>query len=208
MTIDQEQVAPGDHERSLGVLDLIQRRVGNPWLGDLTVLDLACRTGAFSTVLARAGASVVGVEGRQENLLRVDAQSTARYHLDDVRNVDRERYGEFDVTLCLGILYHLEPHASLNLLRCVREMTRRFAVIDTHIGVGRDIITLEANRYEGHWYAEPPGQWSAIGNDASFWFTEDSLDDLIRDAGWTTVESVPRIEWVGEPVGRTWRVIS
>lgn len=196
-------VAPGDPERVAGVLDLIRARTALP---GLRVLDLACRTGAFSTALAEAGADVLGIEGRRENLDRIPP-SSARYVLGDVRDLDLN-LGTYDVTLCLGILYHLDAADAIRLLRAMREVTKGFAIIDTHIGTPTDTVTVEGRRYHGHWYGEPPGLWSAIGNPASWWFTPGSLDDAVTAAGWTTIEHVPRVEWPGEPAGRHWLVIS
>lgn len=198
-------VAPGDPERSAGVLNLIRARVEVP---GLRVLDLACRTGAFSTVLANAGAEVLGIEGRPENLNRIPAHPNARYELGDVRDLSVERHGQHDVTLCLGILYHLGPADAVALLRAMRAVTVGFAIIDTHVGAPLDAVTVEGRAFHGNWYGEPPGLWSAIGNPASFWFTPESLDDAVRLAGWATIAHTPRIPWPGEPAGRHWLVIS
>jgi SAM-dependent methyltransferase len=197
-------VAPGDAERVAGVLDLIRARTALP---GLRVLDLACRTGAFSTALAEAGAVVLGIEGRRENLDRIPP-STGRYVLGDVRDLSAARHGTHDVALCLGILYHLDAADAIRLLRAMREVTRGFAIIDTHVGAPLDAVTVEGRTFHGHWYGEPAGLWSAIGNPASWWFTPESLDDAVDLAGWSTIEHIPRIEWPGEPQGRHWVVIS
>ncbi len=63
--------------------------------------------------LARLGANVVGIEGREANLAKARFAKEAlslenpEFHQDDVRNLSKEKYGRFDVVLCLGILYHL-----------------------------------------------------------------------------------------------------
>jgi len=202
--VTDDFVAPGDPERTAGVLDLIRARTD---VTGLRVLDLACRTGAFSTVLAQAGAQVLGIEGRPENLDRIPP-STARFELGDVRDLSVERHGMHDVTLCLGILYHLDATDAIGLLRAMREVTGKFAIIDTHIGKPLDTVTIEGQTFHGHWYGEPPGLWSALHNPASWWFTPESLDDAVRLAGWSEIEHVARIEWPGEPAGRHWLVIS
>lgn len=197
-------VAPGDPERVAGVLGLIRARTVLP---GLRVLDLACRTGAFSTALAEAGAAVLGIEGRRENYDRIPP-SAARYVLGDVRELSADQHGTFDVTLCLGILYHLDAADAVRLLRAMREVTGKFAVIDTHVGAPLETVTVDGATFRGHSYGEPPGLWSSIGNPASWWFTPQSLDEAVRLAGWTGVEHVPRVEWPGEPAGRHWLVIS
>lgn len=201
--IDEQQAAPGDPERTQGVLDIVSSRVE---LGGLKVLDLACRTGAFGSVLAAAGAEVLGLEGRQENLDM--AYPGPRYVLGDVRDLDPEVHGTHDVTLCLGILYHLDAEDAVKLLKAMRAVTTGFAVIDTHAGVPADITRVGDVTFHGNWYGEPPGQWSSIGNPRSWWFTPESLDDAVRLAGWTAIDHHPGIRWPGEPAGRHWLVIS
>jgi SAM-dependent methyltransferase len=203
---DEQLVAPGDPERVAGVLDLIRRRVP---IEGLRVLDLACRTGAFSTAIAQSGAAeVLGIEGRLENYVRIPPTPNARYNLGDVRDLSAGAHGWWDVTLCLGILYHLDAVDAVKLLRAMREVTTGFAIIDTHIGDDRDTTVVDGTVFQGHWYGEPEGWWSAIGNAASWWFTPESLNDAIRLAGWTTIEHLPRIPWPGEPAGRHWLAIS
>lgn len=205
MTWADDFVAPGDPERVAGVLELVRARTAVP---GLRVLDLACRTGAFSTALAHAGAEVLGIEGRPENLNRIPPSPRARYELGDVRDLSAIRHGTHDVTLCLGILYHLDAADAVALLRAMREVTAAFAIIDTHVGTSHDTVTVDGRIFHGNWYHEPPGLWSSIGNRASWWFTRESLDDAAALAGWTTVEHVPRVPWPAEPAGRHWLVIS
>lgn len=205
--VDEQLDAPGDAERTAGVLGIIAERRE---LEGLRVLDLACRTGAFTHALAAAGAAAYGLEGRAENLAlaAVRSENGAQFMLGDVRDLDREVHGIFDVTLCLGILYHLDAEDAVKLLRAMRAVTTGFAVIDTHVGEPVDSTDVGGREYQGQWYYEPPGWWSSIGNRRSWWFTPDSLDDAVRLAGWTRIEHHPGIRWNGEPAGRRWLVIS
>lgn len=172
----------------------------------LKVLDLACRVGLFSTALANLGCDVLGIEGRQENLDQVPP-SSASYVLGDVRNLGRRR-GLFDVTLCLGILYHLEPEASWRLLVAMRKCTTGFAIVDTHIGSDTYTIALDRQSYRGSWYEEPDGPWSSIRNARSWWYTDASLADAIRHSGWQNIAWIPGKGWPGEADDRRWLVIS
>lgn len=205
--ISYEFHAPGDSERTTGVLEIIRERVES--LNGLRVLDLACRTGAFSRAFADAGAEVLGIEGKSSNFDRIPETPNTSYVLDDVRNLSLEKYGHFDITLCLGILYHLEAQDAINLLRSIKEVTRRYAVIDTHIGSANTVVTVGTQRYAGYMYNEgEAGPWSALGNQFSFWFTTESLKQACRDTGWANVEELPGIRWPGEPQGRYWLVLS
>jgi SAM-dependent methyltransferase len=197
-------VTDGDPERVQRVIDLIRQR-GN--IAGLTVLDLACRTGAFATALAAAGATVLGVDGRQENLDHAPA-STAQYMHGDVRDLSTGSHGTHDVTLCLGILYHLDPADAFGLLTAMRAVTSRFAIVDTHTGADTDTVHVAGVEYRGSWYTEPDGPWSAIGNPRSWWFTEQALHDAARNAGWKTVEPIAGPVWPGEAGDRRWLVLS
>lgn len=175
----------------------------------LRVLDLACRTGAFSTAFSQTGAAVLGIEGRRENYDRILPTHNAEFVLGDVRDLDPEVHGVFDVTLCLGILYHLDAEDAVKLLRAMRAVTTGFAVIDTHVATAPSFeVAVEGHRFVGQVYPEPPGLWSAIGNPKSFWFTPESLDAAVSLAGWSEIEHHPGIRWPGEPAGRKWLVIS
>jgi predicted RNA methylase len=74
------------------------------------VLDLACLEAHYAIEFALHGARAVGIEYRDESLAKA---RFAKEHLrldklelfkDDVRNLSRERYGEFDLVICSGIL--------------------------------------------------------------------------------------------------------
>jgi 2-polyprenyl-3-methyl-5-hydroxy-6-metoxy-1,4-benzoquinol methylase len=80
----------------------------------LRVLDLACLEGHYSIEFALHGANVLAIEGREGNLAKARFVKEAlslnnlELALDDVRKLDQDRHGVFDVVLCLGILYHLD----------------------------------------------------------------------------------------------------
>ena len=76
---------------------------------------------------------------------------------DDIRNVDVDRFGEFDVVLCLGVLYHLEAHDAAALCQHMRAMCR-FTVIRTAVALrtaGR--VRIGDHVYRGLVYDEHPG---------------------------------------------------
>ena len=50
---------------------------------------------------------------------------------DDVRNLSRERYGEFDLVICSGILYHLDGKDVFPFIRRIYEVCTRVATVDT-----------------------------------------------------------------------------
>src|SRR5262249_45187607 len=74
-------------------------------LETLRVLDLACLEGQYGIEFALHGADVLAIEGREANLAKVRfvkdvlALDNLELALDDVRNLDEERHGHFDVVL-------------------------------------------------------------------------------------------------------------
>ncbi len=182
-------------------LRLMASRQGS--LAGLRLLDLGCLEGGLSLEMARRGAEVVGVEGRQANFDK--CQALQRYfalpnleflHLD-VRRLDAETHGRFDIVLCCGLLYHLsEPFMFLRRLRTLIE-DAGLLFVDTHVApeddaavaacrLGDKLSSLEVLPsggvdYPGRWFdefatergAEHP--WDSISNPKSFWPTHQAL---------------------------------
>src|SRR5689334_7467591 len=75
---------------------------------DLRIVDLGCLEGMQAIELAAHGATVLGIEGREQNLAKAHENKEQAgvervdFALDDVRNLSVERYGHFDVVLCAG----------------------------------------------------------------------------------------------------------
>src|SRR5690348_3563457 len=127
-------------------------------LSQSRILDLASLEGDFSAEFALRGAEVLGVEGRRANVERASARFSfpnLRFVQDDVRNVCRRKYGEFDIVLCLGILYHLDAPDCFRLLEAIAEVCIDIAVIDTHVGLTRDeVVEYQGREYRGRRFTE------------------------------------------------------
>jgi SAM-dependent methyltransferase len=183
------------------VLQLVADLAHAP-IEQLRVLDLGAFEGLFAVELARRGARVMAIEGREANLekmrLAKDAWelSNLELRLEDVRGLHPEKHGEFDVVLCLGLLYHLDAPDALGLLETMREVCRDLVIIETRVApkprVSRD---HRDRRYWGFVSSEPPldtplsqdALWSSIGNRRSFEFTRPSLWNALADAGYSSV---------------------
>lgn len=101
-----------------------------------TVLDIGCNAGFWAIQAARAGArSVLGVDGsaknvKQANLIReIVGLDGVEYRVLKADEVSRKELGEFDLTLFLGLLYHLDK--PVEALERLYDVTRRWAVVDT-----------------------------------------------------------------------------
>lgn len=168
-------------------------------LDGLRVLDLGSHEGGYGIALAQHGAVVTSVESRPAHIEKarfaVEALGLSdRVTLvrDDVRNIDVDRLGSFDVVLCLGILYHLQAENAADLCRNIRSMCR-FAVIRSAVALrARTRVPIGEREYHGFSYVEQPGlhAGASIDNPESFFFTRASLLNLLRDSGFTSVTSV------------------
>lgn len=171
---------------------------------DLRILDLGCAHGLYTLDLASRGANTVGLEGRAGWLVQANATrdiqgiQSAKFVHGDARNISSDAYGQFDVSLCLGLLYHLEAEEAYSLLASLRDMTRDFIVVDTQVAlVPTEKRTLGGKEYFGHTFPEhAPGAsaeameaelGSSLDRNFSFWFTLASLTNLLGEIGFSTV---------------------
>ena len=127
----------------------------------LRILDLACLEGLYAIEFARHKANCLGIEGREANIekarfarqvLRLDNLDFVQ---DDVRNLSAEKYGRFDVVLCLGFLYHLDAPDVFPFIERLSEVCRRICIVDTRIALsptaqytlsGQDVFRDEGRR--------------------------------------------------------------
>jgi SAM-dependent methyltransferase len=165
-------------------------------ISELCILDLASLEGQFSFEFASRGATVTGIEGRQSNIekaltLGEKLKLPVTFIKDDVRNLSAQRYGNFDVVLSLGILYHLDGPDILPFLKAIYEICRDFVVVDTHVALRPE---ERFGEYWGWYFSEPAleegNPWASIGNTRSFWLTRPSLVNALADAGFTSVMEV------------------
>ncbi|MDC0834411.1 class I SAM-dependent methyltransferase [Geitlerinema sp. CS-897] len=161
---------------------------------NLRVLDLACLEGLYGLELAMQGANVVGIEGRESNLAKARfvretlGLENIKFHCDDVRNLSREKYGSFDIVLCIGIFYHLDAPDVFRFAENIAEVCSRLAIFDTHVSQTADrTYEYQGRTYQGRSYTEDHTAWGSIGNEESTWLTRPSLYGLLNDVGFASV---------------------
>jgi 2-polyprenyl-3-methyl-5-hydroxy-6-metoxy-1,4-benzoquinol methylase len=169
----------------------------------LRILDLACLEGMYALEFARRGATVVAIEGREANIEK--ARFAARvlgldvdFQLGDVRELSRERHGDFDIVLCLGILYHLDADDVAAMVKEIRAVTRNVAIFDTSVARARgetrrfgDLV-LHGEVIVEHTPGSTPEQrlervWASLDNPRAFLPSLPSLLRLLRHSGFPTV---------------------
>ena len=110
--------------------------VNGDWAGH-SVIDVACHQGYFASHLARKGCPVLGIDARAEHI--ADTELIARaYGLPNLRSAQYDinilrpdELGKFDITLMLGLLYHIEN--PVGAIRLARALTRKACVIETQV---------------------------------------------------------------------------
>lgn len=185
------------------ILQAIADVVDRP-LESLRVLDLACLEGLYGIELALHGAEVVAIEGREANIEKARfakdtlALDNLQLYQDDVRNLCREKYGSFDVVLCLGLLYHLDEPDIFLFMENMADVCQKLLVLDTHVSmVAEKCCVYKQQKYWGRSYVEHSPDttteeknkmlWASLDNLNSFWFTRSSLYNILSDVGFTSV---------------------
>ena len=172
-------------------------------LDGVRVLDLACLEGMYALEFARRGAEVVAIEGREANVEKARFAARALgvevdFQLGDVRDLSRERHGEFDVVLALGILYHLDAPDLFSLVERIADVCRRALIADTGIGsAGTEEFRHDGGTYRGLRLVEHAPEsteaerqravWSSLDNLTAVALTRPSLERLLARNGFTSV---------------------
>jgi hypothetical protein len=170
----------------------------------LRILDLACLEGLYAIEFARHNAKCVGIEGREANIakarftkeaLRLDNLDLFQ---DDVRNLSEEKYGRFDVVLCLGLLYHLDAPDVFQFIEKLSEVSASICIVDTRIALSpnahytyRDKVYSGLKGEEHHAgesrEAKTAKLWASLDNNQNFWLSRATLYNALSHAGFTTV---------------------
>jgi 2-polyprenyl-3-methyl-5-hydroxy-6-metoxy-1,4-benzoquinol methylase len=172
-------------------------------LEDVRVLDLACLEGMYSLELARRGAQVVAIEGRESNLAKARFAGRALgldvdFRLGDVRDLDPDRHGEFDLVLALGILYHLDAADLFSFVERIGAVCRRALIADTAVGrVATEQLVHAESAYNAVRLVEHAAGsteadrldavWSSLDNLTAVALSRPSLERLLARQGFTSV---------------------
>lgn len=187
--------------------------------GQLRILDLACGEGVYAIEAALLGAKVLAIDARTERMdegARVARRlglSSLEFEQNDIRKVNNQSHGQFDVIFLFGILYHLDAPDVFPVLRNIHEMCRQFVVIDTDISLQKpDEAEHDGHVYMGtkvreHSDADPEEVrksrlLSSLDNAWSFRFTSESLIRLLNDTGFSSVYRCDAPLWPLQPESR------
>jgi hypothetical protein len=146
------------------------------------LLDIATGHGKFAILAHELGWDVTAMDVRD---VRFPDHPGVNWTVGDVRTFNVDGY---DVISNLGLLYHLELDAVIDLLgRCAPTPM----LLDTHLSLKPD---REVRGYPGHLFREVanPDELEATstaswGNQTSYWPTEEALLRMLRDVGYHDV---------------------
>ncbi|MBA3240715.1 MAG: DUF1698 domain-containing protein, partial [Acidobacteria bacterium] len=165
-----------------------------------TVLDVGCNAGFYAIEAKRRGAArVLGVDGQRQHVrqavfVRGALGLDIEYRRMNVYELNRRTVGQFDITLALGLVYHLK-HLVL-ALENLYEVTRELLVVETAImppGRTPESFThplgeAEMRLHPLAFVENPPEAKEQVFN----WFLPgtEALGALLRNAGFDEVETV------------------
>jgi tRNA (mo5U34)-methyltransferase len=122
-------------------LDMVSRAIDGHFgsrLADVSAIDIGCHEGFYTVELAKKGVRhVLGVDVREANLRKARFVGEALgltnvcWRQANCEELRVEETGEFDLTLALGLLYHLEN--PMLCLRNISRLTKELCVIETQV---------------------------------------------------------------------------
>jgi SAM-dependent methyltransferase len=169
----------------------------------LRVLDLGALEGGFAIEFALQGAETVAVEAREANCRRIEfardvlGLSELAILKGDVRDLDPEDVGDFDIVLCLGILCHMNRASLVPFVRNLYSLTRRVLILDTHVALHPDTRLSDGRREYLGAYCPPHsdrmsedqrdlGPRVSPAREHSFLLSDASLRNLLADVGFAS----------------------
>jgi len=188
---------PVDHP--LGPWQTIQKLLPRD-LTDKTLLDVGCNAGFYAFEAKRRGAKrVLGVDGQRQHVrqglfVRKVLGLAVEFRRLNVYELNPRTIGQFDITLALGLLYHLK-HPILALEK-LYQVTKELLVIETAIMPPRQTPNSFAYSFGSAktilhplaYVENPPDAKEQIFN----WFLPgiDALAALLRNTGFVEVEVI------------------
>jgi tRNA (mo5U34)-methyltransferase len=127
----------GIHDTRLAMVESAVSQHFGDRAASLDCLDIGCHEGFYSVAMARRGMRVTGLDAREENLRRARFVADAsgfrdiRFHQGRVETLAHTEGRAYDLTLFLGVLYHVED--PMLCLRQVSAVTKELCLIETQV---------------------------------------------------------------------------
>lgn len=186
-------------------------------------IDIGCHEGFYSVAMSRHGVrEVLGVDVRQENLARARFVAetlglrNVRYEQANCEDLSPDQHGRFELSLFLGILYHLEN--PMLCLRRVAELTTELCVVETQV---IDEVEGAAEWGSRDWTRPWSGVLALIDESAEYYTdinetgatplatcpSPRALVTMLRHAGFSRVEMIDPPPGAYEQLARRRRVV-
>src|ERR1700680_1159676 len=148
-----------------------------------TALDAGCGVGFFAQILQECGLRVGAFDGRLENVLEARKRfPDISFEKGDIESSDILAFGKFDLTLCFGLLYHLEnPMLAIRHLRAL-----------TGKGLLRESMCIPGSIPGMIWREEPAAADQSL-TDIALYPSEACLVKMLYRAGFAAVYRVAEL---------------
>lgn len=185
------------HDTRIQLMDsVLEPRYQDKW-SQITAVDLACHEGYFGCHLAAKGVDVTGLEARQEhvddaNLIAQGLNLSDKFKAQqaDVHDVTADQYGQFDIVLMLGLIYHLEN--PVGAIRTAYELTKDVCLIETQVAPNLS-GQLDWGNYE---FVKP-----MMGSFAIIDETEELHGPEMSTTGICLAPSIEALVWIMQAIG-------
>lgn len=148
-------------------------------------VDLGCGHCKFSDIASVFFKSVYSVDSRTVRVPSV-LPGNVNYIQDNAVEHDLKNY---DVIICLGLLYHLTAEEQIHILT---KALGKELIIDTHMSIFGNEVVSEG--YRGMYYKEADNVTQMMNNPKastttlqSFWFHEIEFERMLFDIGYSTI---------------------
>jgi tRNA (mo5U34)-methyltransferase len=216
----EEWLAQAHDTRYRMMFPELDERFGGRW-SEIMCLDAGCNEGYVGfEVAARGAKQVIGFDARDFNIRKAEFVNShlqvpnIEFHLGDINELAPETYGMFDLTLCLGLLYHLD--GPMDVLRRLRAVTREVCVVDTQVLKPSPPVTSNwgpkvetTDDVIGLLSEEVRCNWNPLASTRSVSFVPNrsALQTMLRHAGFEDVRELPPFEGCYEQYATFDRVI-
>src|SRR5258708_10712335 len=149
-------------------------------LGLTTALDAGCGVGFFAQILQECGLSVGAFDARMENVLEARKRfPEIPFEQGDIESAGILALGKVDLTLCFGLLYHLEN--PMLAIRHLRALTGKGLLLESMCIPGNGA---------GMMLREEPSAADQSLTDIALYPTESCLVKMLHRAGFAAVYRV------------------
>ncbi len=197
---DPENVLRIHESRAKCIFSFLDRHFEKRW-PEVSCLDVACHEGWFALQVAqRRARSVRGIDLRPERIRRANfireagGFTNAAFQVGDLFDLDPARDGVFDLTLYLGVFYHLED--PVRALRKMRALTSGVCVIEGQVARHSGVLTTawgskdEIRSGPACVVIDSDPNHSRPGDSLSLVPSLEALEKIIHAAGFSRTERV------------------